>query len=57
MTTEIFCFIELSPFDSSIISFVKNKQFHKDECLQNQKKKIISFKSTKIGTDLWVSFY
>lgn len=32
-TTELpFVFIELSPFDSSIISFVKNKQFHKNEC-------------------------
>ena len=27
-----FVFFEFSPFDSSIISFVKNKQFHKDEC-------------------------
>ena len=25
-------FVEFSPFDSSIISFVKNKQFHKGEC-------------------------
>lgn len=27
-----FVFIEFSSFDSSIISFVKNKRFHKDEC-------------------------